>query len=239
MPTQDNLKLTGGGNKKQGLVPTYWSLWRGPGINNAGPKRGEYPPCVDRINELLKKLRISNSYRPNAYDYYHHKYYVLGHTEVVKAVGYLLMYVPFPLRTYDSVSNFYNLDYKYLVSEKPFKGHSAELVDQIPQPLAGPGSSSIRSNNYENYYRLPYSIYDSTSTDYFYIVVYNKDETYAISGRDSKVQNNHPTSIELLNKDGKKGIIGSGGDITYNKFLSDFNKGKFGRHFLSIYSVCN
>ena len=238
MPTQDNLKLTGGGNKKQGLVPTYWSLWRGPGINNAGPKREEYPPCVDRINEFMKKLRISNTFRPNAYDYHHHLYYVQGFTAQVKAVGYLFMYVPPKLRIGDPVSNFYNLDYKYLVSEKPFKGHSAELVDQIHAAFGRAGSSSTRSNNYESYYRLPYSIYDPTSTDYFYIVVYNKNETYAISGRDSKVQNNYPTSIEFLNKDGKKGII-IPADTTYNKLLSDFNKGKFGRHFLSIYSVCN
>ena len=238
MPTQDNLKLTGGGNKKQGLVPTHWTLWRGPGINNAGPKREEYPPCVDRINEFLKKLKISNTFRPNAYDYHYHLYYNQGFTAQVKAVGYLFMYVPPQLRIGDPVSNFHNRDYRYLVSEKPFKGHSAELVDQIPQPSAGPGSSSTRSNNYENYYRLPYSIYDPTSTDYFYIVVYNKNETYVISGRDSKVQNNYPTSIEFLNKDGKKGII-IPADTTYNKLLSDFNKGKFGRHFLSIYSVCN
>ena len=238
MPTQDNLKLTGGGNKKQGLVPTYWSLWRGPGINNAGPKREEYPPCVDRINEFLKKLRISNTFRSNAYDYHHHLYYNQGFTAQVKAVGYLFMYVPPKLRTSDTASKFYNRDYKYLVSEKPFRGHSAELVDHIPQPNPVPGGSSTRSNNYENYYSLPYSIYDPTSTDYFYIVVYNKNETYAISGRDSKVQNNYPTSIEFLNKDGKKGII-IPADTTYNKLLSDFNKGKFGRHFLSIYSVCN
>lgn len=238
MPTQDNLKLTGGGNKKQGLVPTYWTLWRGPGINNAGPKREEYPPCIDRINEFLKKLKISNTFRPNAYDYHSYLYYNQGFTAQVKATGFLSMHVPPKLRIGDPVSNFQNRDHQYLVSEKPFRGRAAQLVDQIPLPSAGPGGSSIRSNNYENYYSLPYSIYDSTSTDNFYIVVYNKNETYAISGRDSKVQNNYPTSIEFLNKDGKKGII-IPADTTYNKLLNDFNKGKFGRHFLSIYSVCN
>lgn len=220
MADNTSLKLIGGGNIKEGLVPTHFTLWRGPGNNRASKKLPERPPCVNGCRDNI--LENGSVYT----------YCSTVTTLIAKSIAFI--YLPRvddpPLirpgySGSDPVHNF-------LING----GWELEPSGNIPWTTGGPGTGPTRSENNENYYRI---VYPNFPGEYIYLKVFNSDTTtttnpkYGFIGPQNKI-----TKVEILNTDGKSGnIIGDSGVADYYAYINKVSRGEV-PGFISSYKTC-